>query len=178
MSIDLDICCVQAAYFRIGGALTLFKKIIKLLSARVFIAFCHSFRCTIFELEIIAEVGSILIKDPLRLRLMALIVIIRVVVAAVEAAANIRLAQRADVFPSYYLGNINLIFTFVAQCHKQENVLMVFCYRKPPRAEGMVRVRVWRCKKTFYLNAVINDFGKILKLAAMHLFTGEFRQSL
>jgi hypothetical protein len=97
-----------------GGAPTLFEKIIKLLSDRVFIALCHSFRCTIFELKIITEVGSILINDPLRLRLTALIVIIRIVVAAVEAAAKIRLAQRADVFASHYLRNNYLVFTFVA----------------------------------------------------------------
>jgi hypothetical protein len=106
-----------AALFRMGRALTLFKKIMKLFSGRIFIAFCHSFRCTIFELEIIAEVGSILIKDPLGLGLTALIVVNRVVVAAVEAAAQIHLAQRADVFPSYYLGNIYLVFTVVAQRH-------------------------------------------------------------
>jgi hypothetical protein len=100
MSIDLDISCARAASFRLGGALTLFEKIIKLISDRVFIAFCHSFRCTIFELEIITEVTSIFVKHPFRLRLTALIVIIQVIVAAVEAAAKIRLAQRTDVFPS------------------------------------------------------------------------------
>ncbi|MGA2332268.1 MAG: hypothetical protein ABSG75_10950 [Syntrophales bacterium] len=64
----------------------LLEKIIKLPSERVLIAFCHSFQGTVLEFEVIAEVGSILIKDPLRLRLTALIVILRVVVAAVEAA--------------------------------------------------------------------------------------------
>jgi hypothetical protein len=48
-------------------------------------------------------------------------------VAAVAAAAKIRLAHRACVFPSYYLGNINLVFTFVAQRHKQGNVLVSIC---------------------------------------------------
>jgi hypothetical protein len=101
-----------------SGALTLLEKIIKLLSDRVFVTFRSSFRCTVFELEIIAEVGSIFIKYPLRLRLTALIVIIWVVVATVEAAAKIRLAQMAGVFPSHYLGNINLVLTFVAERHK------------------------------------------------------------
>jgi hypothetical protein len=92
MSTGVDISCGQDASFRTGGAPRLFEKIIKLLSARVFIAFCHSFRCTFFELKIIAEVGSIFIENPFRLRLTALIVIIRVAVAAVEAAAEVRLA--------------------------------------------------------------------------------------
>jgi hypothetical protein len=118
MSIYLDISYTYASSFRGSGVLTLLEKIIKLLSDRVFIAFCSSFRCTVLKFEIIAEVGSIFIKYPLRLRLKALIVIIRVVVATVEAAAKIRLAERADVFPSHYLGNINLVLTFVAQRHK------------------------------------------------------------
>ena len=92
MSIGVDISCAQDTSFRTGGAPRLFEKIIKLLSARVFIAFCHSIGRTIIELEIIAEVGSIFIENPLRLRLTALIVIIRVAVAAVEAAAEVRLA--------------------------------------------------------------------------------------
>jgi hypothetical protein len=162
----------------VDKAPTLFKKIIKLFSVRVFIAFCCSFRCTVFELEIIAEIGSIFIKDPLRLRLTAPIVIIRVVVAAVEAAAKIRLAQWAYVFPPYYLGNVNLVFTFVAQRHKQGKVLTAFCYCKPPPAEGVVRMLIRRRKKTLYPNAGINDPGKILELAAMHFFAGEFRQTL
>jgi hypothetical protein len=70
--------------------------------------------CTIFVLEIITEVASILVKDPFRLRLTAMIVIIQVVVAAVETAAKIRLAQRTDVFPSHCLGNTNFFFAFVA----------------------------------------------------------------
>jgi hypothetical protein len=162
MSIGVDISCAQDVSFRTGGALRLFEKIIKLLSARVLIAFSHSFRRTIFELEIIT----------------ALIVIIRVAVATVEATAKIRLAKRADVFPSHYFGNINLVFTFVAQCHKQENILMAFCYCKSPPAEGVVRMLIRRRKKALYPNAGINDLGKICKLAAMHFFAGEFRQTL
>ena len=91
MSIDLDIRCSQL-FLSMGGAQVLFEKIIKLPLDRALIAFCHFFRCTNFEFEVIAEVGSILINDPLRLRLTALIVILWVVVAAVKAAAKVRLA--------------------------------------------------------------------------------------
>jgi hypothetical protein len=126
MSICVDISCAQDASFRTGEALRLFEKIIKLLSARVLITFCHSFRCTIFELEIIAEVGSIFIENSLRLRLTALIVILRIVVAAVAAAAKVRPAHRACVFPSYCFGNIDFLLAFVAQCHKQGDILLIF----------------------------------------------------
>jgi hypothetical protein len=117
----------------VNGAPTLFEKIIKLFSYRALIAFCHSLRYTIFEFEVIAEVGSILINDPLSLRLSALIVITWVVAAAVEAAAKVGPAQRAGVFPSYCLGNINFILAFVAYRHKQGNVLVAICYCKSPR---------------------------------------------
>jgi hypothetical protein len=71
----------------VDKVLTLFKKTIKLLPNRFVVAFCYSFGCAIPELEIITEVTSILVKDPFRLRLTALIVIIRVIVAAIGAAA-------------------------------------------------------------------------------------------
>jgi hypothetical protein len=38
----------------------------------------------------------------------------------------------------------------------------------------MIRMLIWRRKKTFYTDAVINDPGKIFKLAAMHLFARKF----
>ena len=93
--------------------LTLFKKIIELLPKRIFIVRCLP-EFTILKLKIITEVASILIKHPFRLRLTALIVMIQAVVAAVEATAKIRLAQGADVLPSYCFGNINFFFAFVA----------------------------------------------------------------
>jgi hypothetical protein len=104
----------EYASFRVGGAPTLFEKIIEFPSGRVLIAFCRFFRGTIFEFKVIAEVGPILIKAPLGLRLTALIVILRVVVAAVEAAAKIRPTYGTDVFPSHCFGNINFSFAFVA----------------------------------------------------------------
>jgi hypothetical protein len=112
---------------------TLFEEIIKLLSNRALISLYHSLRYTIFEFEVIAEIGSILIKDPLRLRLTALIVITWLVVAAVEAAAKVRPAQRAGVFPSYCFGNINFILAFVAYCHKEEDLLVAIFYCKSPQ---------------------------------------------
>ena len=95
------------------GLPMLFKKIIELLPKRIFIVRCLP-ELTIPKLKIVTEVASILIKHPFRLGLAALIVMIQAVIAAVEATAKIRLAQGADVLPSYYLGNINFFFTFVA----------------------------------------------------------------
>jgi hypothetical protein len=97
----------------VDGPLTLFKKIIELLPEWIFVVRCLP-EFTIHKLEIITEVASILIEHPFRLRLTALIIIIQTVVAAVEAAAKIRLAQGAGVLPSYCLGNINCFFAFVA----------------------------------------------------------------
>ena len=91
----------------------LFKKIIELLPKRHFMVRCLP-EFTILKLKIITEVASILIEHPFRLGLTALIVMIQAVVAAIEATAKVRLAQGADVLPSYCLGNINFFFAFEA----------------------------------------------------------------
>jgi hypothetical protein len=76
----------------VENPLKLFEKIIELLPGRIYIASRRSSGRTVSELEIITEVTSILLKNPFRLRLTALVVIIKVVVAAIETTAKIGLA--------------------------------------------------------------------------------------
>jgi hypothetical protein len=76
----------------VENPLKLFEKIIELLPGRIYIASRRSSGRTVSELEIITEVTSILLKHPFRLRLTALVVIIKVVVAAIETTAKIGLA--------------------------------------------------------------------------------------
>jgi hypothetical protein len=58
------------------------------------------------------------------------------------------------------------------------DVLRAFCKCKSPTAESVIRVMIRRCEKAFYTDAVINDSGKILKLAAMHLLAAKLMQTL
>jgi len=76
----------------VENPLKLFEKIIELLPGRIYSASRRFSGRTVSELEIITEVTSILLKHPFRLRLTALVVIIKVVVAAIETTAKIGLA--------------------------------------------------------------------------------------
>jgi len=115
MSMGLDNSWSKAT--AVDGLLMLFKKLIELLPYRGALILGGFEEGTIFELETITEVASILIENPFRLRFTALIVQFRIVVTTVEAGAEICPAKRTGIFPSYDLGYVDLLPTLMAYSH-------------------------------------------------------------
>jgi len=140
-------------------------------------AFCRfCLKADVYEFEIIAKIASCLVEDPLGLGLPALIVGALVIINAVKAAAKVCAAIRAKVFSSYFSVNVNFFFTFMAYFHSKISKIAILSNinylleGEPPLAEGIIRMRIGRCKDAFHLYPLINGIREIYEFALVHVF--------
>jgi hypothetical protein len=94
--------------------LFLFKQFIELRKGPVFRR--HLRRLSIgSKRKVIAEIGPIFFQDPIRIRLVALVVSRRVIIDTIQAAMGLGIAEGANIAASHPIGETHLVATVMTE---------------------------------------------------------------